>query len=147
MSVVRGSRERRWPRMVPECTSSASSRRDTCIHPRRPVQPSGFTMKSPEPQAEPPASRRPEAGQRTSEPGVPTPAVYPDLIAPERVDPDAVKVLRRLARHEHTAYLVGGGVRDLLLGRAPKDFDIATSARPNEMRRLFRNCRIIGRRF
>ena len=91
--------------------------------------------------------RLPEAGARVSEPGVPTPAVYADLIAPELIDPDAVKVLRRISRHEHTAYLVGGGVRDLLLGRAPKDFDIATSARPNEMRRLFRNCRIIGRRF
>jgi poly(A) polymerase len=73
--------------------------------------------------------------------------VYPGLIMPERVDPDAVKVLKRLARHGHTAYLVGGGVRDLLLGRSPKDFDIATNARPNELRRLFRNCRIIGRRF
>src|SRR5262249_13682609 len=47
----------------------------------------------------------------------------------------------------HTAYIVGGGVRDLLLERTPKDFDIGTSARPNEVRKLFRNCRIIGRRF
>ncbi len=78
---------------------------------------------------------------------IPAPEVYPGLIVSERIDPDAVKVLKRLARHGHTAYLVGGGVRDLLLGRAPKDFDIATSARPSEMRRLFRNCRIIGRRF
>jgi poly(A) polymerase len=77
----------------------------------------------------------------------PVPTVYRDLIAPERIDPDAVKVLRRLTRHGHTAYLVGGGVRDLLHGRAPKDFDIGTSARPNDVRRLFRNCRIIGRRF
>jgi poly(A) polymerase len=78
---------------------------------------------------------------------VPAPDVYPDLIVAERIDPDAVKVLKRLTRHGHTAYLVGGGVRDLLLGRAPKDFDIATSARPGEVRRLFRNCRVIGRRF
>jgi poly(A) polymerase len=78
---------------------------------------------------------------------LPVPAVYPDQIASERVDADATKVLKRLTRHGHTAYLVGGGVRDLLLGRSPKDFDIATSARPNEVRRLFRNCRIIGRRF
>ncbi len=97
-------------------------------------------MKSPEPQA-------PQVAPRKGEPGAPAPAVYPDLIAPERVDLDAVKVLKRLTRHGHTAYLVGGGVRDLLLGRSPKDFDIATSARPNEVRRLFRNCRIIGRRF
>jgi poly(A) polymerase len=78
---------------------------------------------------------------------VPTPDVYRGLIVAERIDPDAVKVLKRLTRHGHTAYLVGGGVRDLLLGRAPKDFDIATSARPSEVRRLFRNCRVIGRRF
>ncbi|MEY4514022.1 MAG: hypothetical protein RLZZ450_6144 [Pseudomonadota bacterium] len=82
-----------------------------------------------------------------STPSVPTPEVYRGLIVAERIDPDAVKVLKRLTRHGHTAYLVGGGVRDLLLGRAPKDFDIATSARPGEVRRLFRNCRVIGRRF
>jgi len=104
-------------------------------------------MKSSEPEAEPAAPRSPEGGRRTSEPNVPTPAVYPGLIAPDRVDDDAVKVLRRLSRHDHIVYLVGGGVRDLLLARAPKDFDVATSARPNEVRRLFRNCRIIGRRF
>jgi poly(A) polymerase len=103
-------------------------------------------MKSLEPEAEPAAPRAPEPGERT-DPGVPTPAVYPGLIAPERIDADAVKVLRRLSRHGQTVYLVGGGVRDLLLSRAPKDFDVATSARPNEVRRLFRNCRIIGRRF
>ncbi|HMI90018.1 MAG TPA: hypothetical protein VK509_01585, partial [Polyangiales bacterium] len=80
-------------------------------------------------------------------PNAPVPQVYRDLIGQERIDPDAVKVLRRLTRHGHTAYLVGGGVRDLLHGRAPKDFDIGTSARPNDVRRLFRNCRIIGRRF
>jgi poly(A) polymerase len=78
---------------------------------------------------------------------VPTPEVYPGIIVAERIDPDAIKVLKRLTRHGHTAYLVGGGVRDLLHGRAPKDFDIATSARPGEIRRLFRNCRVIGRRF
>jgi poly(A) polymerase len=78
---------------------------------------------------------------------VPAPAVYGELIAPDRIDPDAVKVLKRLTRHGHKAYLVGGGVRDLVLAREPKDFDIATSARPNEVRKLFRNCRIIGRRF
>ncbi|HEX2677910.1 MAG TPA: polynucleotide adenylyltransferase PcnB [Polyangiales bacterium] len=77
----------------------------------------------------------------------PAPEVYPGLISQDRVDPDAVKVLKRLTRHGHTAYLVGGGVRDLLLNRSPKDFDIATSARPGEVRRLFRNCRVIGRRF
>jgi poly(A) polymerase len=84
---------------------------------------------------------------RDRDPNVPEPTIYADLIAPERVDADAVKVLRRLTRSGYAAFLVGGGVRDLLLGRQPKDFDIATSARPNEVKREFRNCRIIGRRF
>jgi poly(A) polymerase len=77
----------------------------------------------------------------------PEPARYTGLIARERVDPDAAKVVKRLTRHGHAAYLVGGGVRDLLLGQRPKDFDVATSARPHEVRALFRNCRVIGRRF
>jgi poly(A) polymerase len=64
-----------------------------------------------------------------------------------RVDPDAQKVVRRLTRHGFQAYLVGGCVRDLLLGRRPKDFDVATDARPEDVRSLFRNSRIIGRRF
>lgn len=63
------------------------------------------------------------------------------------IDIDAAKVLRRLNQFGHEAYLVGGGVRDLLLGKQPKDFDIVTSARPNEVRQLFNNCRLIGRRF
>jgi len=65
----------------------------------------------------------------------------------DQIDPDAAKVVERLHQTHHEAYLVGGCVRDLLLGRRPKDFDVATSAKPNELRRLFRNCRIIGRRF
>lgn len=60
---------------------------------------------------------------------------------------DAVRVVLRLRQHGHEAYLVGGCVRDLLLGRTPKDFDIATSATPNQVKGLFRNCRLIGRRF
>jgi poly(A) polymerase len=68
-------------------------------------------------------------------------------ITPDQIDPDAAKVVLRLRRFDHAAYLVGGCVRDLLLGQKPKDFDVATSATPNEIRRLFRNCRIIGRRF
>lgn len=63
------------------------------------------------------------------------------------LDPDALKVLRRLEDAGYESYLVGGGVRDLLLGRQPKDYDIATAARPEQVRRLFRNSRIIGRRF
>jgi len=56
-------------------------------------------------------------------------------------------VLYRLHQHAHTAYLVGGSVRDLLLGRHPKDFDVGTSAHPYQVKKLFRNCWIIGRRF
>ena len=72
---------------------------------------------------------------------------YRRSVSKARMDRDAVKVIRRLRRNGHQAYLVGGGVRDLLLDIDPKDFDIATSARPSEVRNLFRNCRIIGRRF
>jgi poly(A) polymerase len=63
------------------------------------------------------------------------------------VDPDALKVLYRLHEHHYIAYLVGGSVRDLLLNRKPKDFDIGTSAHPHQVKKLFRNCWIIGRRF
>ena len=63
------------------------------------------------------------------------------------IDPDALKVLYRLNQSDYVAYLVGGSVRDLLLGRRPKDFDIGTSAHPHQVKKLFRNCWIIGRRF
>lgn len=69
------------------------------------------------------------------------------LISPQRIDRDALKVLSRLQDAGHTAYLVGGGVRDLYLDKEPKDFDISTSARPGQLRKLFRNSRTIGRRF
>jgi poly(A) polymerase len=65
----------------------------------------------------------------------------------DQVDPDALRVVRRLIQAGHEAYLVGGCVRDLYLGRRPKDFDVATSATPEVIRRLFKNSRIIGRRF
>jgi poly(A) polymerase len=63
------------------------------------------------------------------------------------IDPDALKVLYRLRQYDHVAYLVGGSVRDLLLARRPKDFDVGTSAHPYQVKKLFRNCWIIGRRF
>jgi poly(A) polymerase len=63
------------------------------------------------------------------------------------IDPSALKVLYRLHEHHYIAYLVGGSVRDLLLNRHPKDFDIGTSAHPHQVKKLFRNCWIIGRRF
>lgn len=68
-------------------------------------------------------------------------------VSRKQISANAVKVLYRLHRSGYKAYLVGGGVRDLMLGRRPKDFDISTDARPNELRRVFRNGRIIGRRF
>ncbi|MGK3965664.1 polynucleotide adenylyltransferase PcnB [Sorangium sp. So ce1667] len=78
---------------------------------------------------------------------IPTPRRYQVVFDEARIDPDVQKVVRRLVRHGFQAYLVGGCVRDLLLDRRPKDFDVATSARPEEVRELFRNSRIIGRRF
>ena len=63
------------------------------------------------------------------------------------VDGDALKIIRRLRGGGYTAYIVGGAVRDLLLGKKPKDFDVATDASPNQIRKLFRNSRVIGRRF
>ena len=68
-------------------------------------------------------------------------------VSRKNIDPDALKVLYRLSSLGYTAYLVGGGVRDLLMGRKPKDFDVGTSAKPNEVKRAFRNCFLIGRRF
>lgn len=65
----------------------------------------------------------------------------------KQVDVEALKVLRRLRSGGHNAYIVGGAVRDLVLGKTPKDFDIATDAAPGRIRKLFRNSRIIGKRF
>jgi poly(A) polymerase len=81
---------------------------------------------------------------------MPVPVVIPrsnHSISRQNIDTDALKVLYRLRQFNHVAYLVGGSVRDLLLGRTPKDFDIGTSAHPYQVKRLFRNCWIIGRRF
>ncbi len=80
----------------------------------------------------------------------PVPRIIPRRehnLSRKNIDPDALKVLYRLHRHGFKAYLVGGSVRDLLLGRRPKDFDVGTDARPNQVYKLFRNSRIIGRRF
>jgi poly(A) polymerase len=68
-------------------------------------------------------------------------------ISRKDLDPDALDVLYRLSRQGYTAYLVGGGVRDLLLGQRPKDFDVGTDAHPREIKRIFRNCFLVGRRF
>ncbi|HET9956421.1 MAG TPA: polynucleotide adenylyltransferase PcnB [Polyangiaceae bacterium] len=88
-----------------------------------------------------------EESRSVDAPSSPIPQVYQVDLDESLIDPDAAKVVRRLARQGHEAYLVGGCVRDLLVERRPKDFDVATSARPDDVRRLFRNSRIIGRRF
>jgi poly(A) polymerase len=76
------------------------------------------------------------------------PVRYGDtLIFPASLDPDAVTVVSRLNDAGLESYFVGGCVRDLLVGLLPKDFDVSTAARPRQIRRLFRNSRIIGRRF
>ncbi|EKR66332.1 poly(A) polymerase [Leptospira weilii str. 2006001853] len=69
------------------------------------------------------------------------------LIRKNMIDEDAVKIIHRLNKFGFKAYIVGGGVRDLLLGRKPKDFDVVTNATPNQIKKIFNNCRIIGRRF
>jgi poly(A) polymerase len=91
-------------------------------------------------------------GAVAAAPGNSAPAL-PDAGAPKGrldladIDPDAIKVVRKLLAAGHEAYLVGGCVRDLYLGKPPKDFDIATSATPEQIHKTFRNSRIIGRRF
>lgn len=82
--------------------------------------------------------------------GFPAPKVYDRKehgISRRYLDPDALKIMYRLINSGHKGYLVGGGVRDLLLGKRPKDYDIATDATPRRIKSLFRNSRIIGRRF
>jgi len=84
----------------------------------------------------------------SSTPG--SPVIIPrslHTISRAAISPNALKVLYRLKDAGYQAFLVGGAVRDLLLGITPKDFDVATNALPEEVRRLFRNCRLIGRRF
>ena len=87
----------------------------------------------------------------TSESFQPTaPVILPRAahnISRSRIAPHTLQVLYRLQRAGHLAYLVGGGVRDLLLGRTPKDFDVGTNATPQQVKRLFRNCFLVGRRF
>jgi poly(A) polymerase len=86
--------------------------------------------------AEPPPPREPLRVPRDQHP-----------ISRSNISPGTLKVLYTLKDAGHEAYMVGGGVRDLLAGIEPKDFDIATSAHPEEVRRLFRSCRLVGRRF
>lgn len=72
---------------------------------------------------------------------------FPDTVAESKISKHALEVLQRLNKAGYKAYLVGGGVRDMLVGLKPKDFDIATNATPEQVKAVFRNCRLIGRRF
>lgn len=91
-----------------------------------------------------------EDGSRRNGVGSVEPDIIPESAHPIRshdLDKEALKVLYRLRDAGFVGYLVGGGVRDLYLGKRPKDFDISTDARPGQIRKLFRNSRTIGRRF
>lgn len=124
------------PRPLPRGRRSALMRRPKDSHPPPPELPN-FTI---EPDAD---ELRP-----IDERHLGTDLARHDVILDEsRIDQDAARVVRRLEKAGFHAYLVGGCVRDLLLDKTPKDFDIATSARPEDVRQLFRNCRVIGRRF
>jgi len=96
-------------------------------------------------------SRDPESPPQSEGIGpIATPTIIPraeHTISRANISEHALKVLYRLKAAGYQAFLVGGGVRDLLLGREPKDFDVATDARPEQVREVFRNCRLIGRRF
>lgn len=91
-----------------------------------------------------------EANDNTAVPQSELPIIYTrdqHPVSRNLISANALKVLYRLNKHGYDAYLVGGGVRDILLGLSPKDFDIATNATPEQIKDLFRNCRLIGRRF
>jgi poly(A) polymerase len=91
-------------------------------------------------------AERPPPGLALDPPDAPPPE-HPPEIPVEWLDSDALKVIARLRHMRHRAYFVGGCVRDLLLDAKPKDFYLATDAHPGEVRAIFRNCRLIGRRF
>ncbi len=121
---------------------------DTPRPPRRPSRrplPPGESL--------PPGAARPPSISKT--PSNPSPDTPPLLaldesqhpLRPEMIQPEARRVLERLSHAGFKAYLCGGGVRDLWLGKTPKDFDVATDARPEQIKRVCHNTRIIGRRF
>ncbi|NEV61927.1 polynucleotide adenylyltransferase PcnB [Thiorhodococcus minor] len=91
-----------------------------------------------------------ESGPLSGKAQTPSPVIIPrpeHNISRANISENALKVLYRLRQESFKAHLVGGGVRDLLLGHEPKDFDVATDATPEQVRQVFRNCRLIGRRF
>src|SRR5712691_10926929 len=105
-------------------------------------------MYNPGLEAAPPSASLPPRSVETLSPTMPRILPRPEhTVSRKDIDADALKVLYRLKNHGFKAYLVGGGVRDLLLGRKPKDFDIATDAHPQQVKKLFRNCFVVGRRF
>jgi poly(A) polymerase len=112
--------------------------------PRSPTDPTSQQFS--EETSEAPRRHRPPPGLAL-DPPIDPPPDHPPEIPEDRLDPDALKVIARLRHMHHQAYFVGGCVRDLLLGATPKDFDLATDAHPGEVRAIFRNCRLIGRRF
>jgi poly(A) polymerase len=90
------------------------------------------------------------ASSSTTNPVPDAPTILPrsaHSLSRNQIDENTLKVLYRLHRHGYLAYLVGGSVRDLLLGRTPKDFDVGTDATPQQVKKLFRNCFLVGRRF
>lgn len=133
---LRARREARKGDPVPVVPAQRSSRE------RRPARPKRESAEAPL-----------ETSQRTPGPwgwersSGPPPLIHGARLDPESIDDSARRVVTKLTRAGHEAYLVGGCVRDLLVGKSPKDFDVATSALPEEVRSVFRNSRIIGRRF
>ncbi|MEZ4371431.1 MAG: polynucleotide adenylyltransferase PcnB [Polyangiaceae bacterium] len=135
-------------RKSPETDKSANSgRAHNGSQPERARRRRRGRGRASEPEETPPSApaTSPEPPSASEPPSAPD--RYAIELDPELIDQDAAKVVRRLVRHGFEAYLVGGCVRDLLLDCSPKDFDVATNARPDDVRTLFRNSRIIGRRF
>ncbi len=91
--------------------------------------------------------RESEAEQAVARPQVTVIPREQHAISRKDISENALKVMYRLNKAGYEAWLVGGGVRDLLLGKKPKDFDVTTNATPEQVRKLFRNCRLVGRRF
>lgn len=92
-------------------------------------------------------TRQPSENQTNSDVGALVIPRDQHSISRKHISPAALRIIKQLEEAGFQAFLVGGGVRDLLLGSHPKDFDVATSATPEEVRKLFRGARIIGRRF
>ncbi|MBI2373358.1 MAG: polynucleotide adenylyltransferase PcnB [Deltaproteobacteria bacterium] len=143
---------RRAPRS--ERTAGAPSKPPTKSNapetrPEPPLVPSSVEGPNHGPRGTPPALGPEADGPQptTPEADEPEPTRTQPPIPLEKIDRDAIDVVRRLRRSGYQAYLVGGCVRDLLIGLEPKDFDVSTNAKPEEIRRTFRNCRIVGRRF